>query len=161
MLTCEKCGASFEQTGQLTPVTSLRVLCPACAAARAEAKARAAKSSDAVTKTITRGATNSQRTAPAAPDPAADSRQPAASKPARTAAKPAERAPARAETPPIPAREVVKRGAESSREKPAAKKAKKPLHEVDPEELHRSLEKKGQRELLIGVGLVVVIFVAA
>ncbi len=39
MLTCEKCGVSFKQPETVVEVTSLRVLCPTCAAERAAAKA--------------------------------------------------------------------------------------------------------------------------
>jgi len=97
MQTCESCGASFERASDLTEVTSLRILCPACAAARAAAKAKKAAQATAPPSSDLRPAAERPRSAAGAPRPTAAAETPAArpaprvaaAKPAGMGAKPA------------------------------------------------------------------------
>jgi hypothetical protein len=185
MQTCEKCGVSFEEPDQLVEVTSLRVLCPHCAAERAAAKARKAGPSAPPP-----AAPPAQNAAPAgARDPARAARSTAPSPASRAASPaPAPRAapvPASAPTPapraapapaarsaqPIPARKLEPARAVRAAE-PATKTAtvasrskRKPdspaKHTIDPEDLRRGLQKKGSREMIIAGVVCVVVFAFA
>lgn len=104
MLTCEKCAASFPEPTGPVEVTSTRVLCPACAAARAKEKALLAAKKKAL---------DGRSTINAAPPPAASRNahapapapKPVVAKPSTpAAAKPAAERPALAK--PVPATEL-------------------------------------------------------
>jgi hypothetical protein len=115
MLTCEKCKATFPPAQQVTEVTSLRVLCPACLAEHQAAKARRARELAAL----------EQKPAPAAPParPAPPATRPQASTPAaehRRAPAPAEPAKPRAAAAPVRPRE---RSTERQAERPGAARA--------------------------------------
>lgn len=147
MLTCENCGKSFEESAErMVEVTTLRVLCPACTAARAAAKARKSSApalrpgSDAKSGAA---ATNSM--------PAKKIVQ------ARPAATPA---PARAK-PPIPAPLAASPASAPRPGRPAApeKKAPEKKHRIDVESLaSHDLQKKGSREIWIAFGVAVLVF---
>jgi hypothetical protein len=143
MQTCEKCSASFEPPKDVTEVTSLRILCPKCAAERAAAKAA--------------------RTVAPASQPVSAAAKVAAPSAPKAAPKPV------AEKPPeaVPAARVVKSSkadATGPKDAAPAKPAKRPAkhkHHVDTEELHERLQKKGSREVLFAfIGAVVMLTAA-
>jgi hypothetical protein len=137
MQTCESCGASFEPKDDLTEVTSLRILCPPCARARAEAKARKAQA----------GSKPAASPAPATPAAGAKLASAAGKAPRKAEAPPP--APAKA----IPAKPAPKAAPAKASAKPAPKA---PHHEVDVAELRQRQKQKGMREVwlsLLGVAV--------
>jgi hypothetical protein len=159
MLTCEKCGKSFEQPdGQVVEVTSLRVLCPACAAARAAAKARQTAPSGV-------HASGEARTkeAPSASIPA----KKVQARPDSTQARPAsahvrpDPATARPKPAPASAARTPTPGPRSAAPAPAQRKPEK-KHRIDSDSLaSHDLHKKGSREIWLSFGVAVLVFAVA
>lgn len=180
MLTCEKCGVSFEQPESTVEVTSLRVLCPECMAERAAAKARTAGVASSPPAARPAAPAPAARAIPAAsvrksvdaspekakaapmpaprPAPAARPAQTSAPAPKPTAAgRPALAKPLDGK--PVPSKPAAGKGPAPA---PAKAKAKPKEHvEHDLEGIHRSLEKKGSRELIIAFVVSFVVFAAA
>lgn len=160
MLTCENCGKSFVQPeNQVQEVTTLRVLCPPCTAARAAAKARKA------TAAVRPGGDAKPQAAPPASIPA----KKVQARPESVQARPkAATVPAPAPTP-RPASSSASASASTSSpaaspstrpQRPTPKLAKKPKIDVDSLQSHK-LQKRGSREVLIAFGAAVVVFVVA
>jgi hypothetical protein len=133
MATCEKCGVTFEPSKDVVEVTSLRVLCPSCFAARQAAKAAKTAVPVSQTAAVASAAPAAARPSPASPHPAPPAK-PVAAKPAAVPAKPA------------PAR--------------VARAPKK--HRIDASTLEsHELSKKQGRSALIGFIVAVVILAVA
>jgi len=148
MLTCENCGKSFEEpANRMVEVTSLRVLCPSCSAARAAAKARQGSSS--------------------AGRPSSETR----TKDAPSTSIPAKKVQPRLETAPPPrpkTASLAPAASASTNSSPRSGKPvsttrlpeKKPKLDVDSLASH-NLSKKGSREIWVSFGVAVVVFAIA
>lgn len=147
MLTCENCGKSFERPAdQLLEVTTLRVLCSPCSAARAAAKAR--KASSAVRPgSEARLAPPSSTSIPAKkvqarPEPELASVRPRSSPPSASTTGSSTGSSARMDRP-----------------TPKDKKKKK---KIDVETLaSKKLQKRGTREILVAFGAAALVFAVA
>ncbi len=138
MLTCENCGKSFVQpASQVLEVTTLRILCPPCSAARAAAKAHKASAG------VRAGGETKREQAPSTSIPAK-----------KVQARP-ESAPARPKSASVAA-SAPSSSSRLDRPSPPAKK------KIDVDSLaSKNLQKRGSREVWVAFGVAVLVFAVA